>query len=418
MGIQIKTSGGTGSTKGGANSNDICSDTSSSPGTKTPNLVARLMGLELLPENYESPTFHATAPNQLISKSHSHSLRPRQHPLQSKSRHFMDSDTSTTGTRSLPETPRISSARRSDVEYHHRLSLQINKENVSVSSEDLDLSRLSSLRKKEVKIEDESRSPGHYARQIVKQVKESVSRRAGFDITNTVRNRDQYYYRRDDELVNQLKKSKKASKSFAKSVDDASPGKHSTPSCSPRLRFKESKSNYKASSITALSSSTSKEQTFHQASTSVSTFSSASAVAAHSQTFKVSSKPKTQPLQEQQVVDQKLKKSQLASNQKHSKKIKSASEGFGTPPRLKKQEESFVRPSTATSRANIPDKNCKKTPLSNNLLNLNNVPTLLIPFKKSPSPPATKIPHKQIQVRTPLLFFHFFNLGLLLFIRI
>lgn len=404
MGIQIKTSGGTGSTKGGANSNDICSDTSSSPGTKTPNLVARLMGLELLPENSQSPTFHATSPNPL-SKSHSHSLRPRQQPLQSKSRHFMDSYTSTTGTRSLPETPRISSARRSDVEYHHRLSLQINKENVSVSG-DLDLSQLSSLRRKELKIEDENRSPGHYARQIVKQVKESVSRRAGFDITNTVRNREQYY-RRDDELVNQLKKSKKASKGFAKIVDDVSPGKHSTPSCSPRLRFMESKSSYKASPTTALLSSTSKEQTFHQASKSVSTFSSVSAVAAHSQTVKVSSKPKTQPLQELQVVDQKQQKSHLASNQKDSKKIKSAREGFGTPPRLKKQEESFVRPSTAMSRANIPDKNCKKTPLSNNLLNLNNVPTLLIPVKKSPSSPATKIPHKQLQVRTPLLFFIF-----------
>ncbi|KAF3433067.1 hypothetical protein FNV43_RR24169 [Rhamnella rubrinervis] len=397
MGIQIKTNGGTGSTKGVANSNDICSESSSSPGAKTPNLVARLMGLELLPENSQSPSFHATPPNPL-SKSHLHSLRPRHQPLQSKSRHFMDSDTSITGTRSLPETPRISSARRSDVEYHHRLSLQINKENVSVS-EDLDLSRLSSLRRKDLKIEDECRSPGHYARQIVKQVKESVSRRAGFDITNTVRNRDQY--RRDDKLVNQLKKSKKASKGFAKIVDDGSPGKHSTPSCSPRLRFMESKSNYKASSATALSSSTSKEQTFHQASKSVSTFSKASAVAAHTQTVKVYSKPNTQPLQEQQVVDQKQQKNQLVSNQKYSKKIKSAREGFGNPPKLKKQEESFVRPSTATSRTNIPDKNCKKTPLTNNLLNLNNVPTLLIPVKKSPSPPATKIPHKQLQPQVP-----------------
>ncbi|KAH7537952.1 uncharacterized protein LOC107414431 [Ziziphus jujuba] len=365
MGIQIKTYG----TKPRA-SNDLCSDTSSSPGAKTPNLVARLMGLDLLPDNSHSPTFHATTPNPL-SKSHSHSHRFRQ-PLHSKSRQSMEGD-SNAGSRSLPETPRISSARRSDVD-HHRLSLQINKENVSVV-EDLDFSRLSYLRRKELRIEDESRSPGHYARQIVKQVKESVSRRAGMDITNTVRNRDQCRA----ELVNHLR-SKKASKGFSKIADEASPGKHSTPSCSPRLRFMESKSNNKPSN-TAVSSA--KDQTLQAQSKSMSSF-SASRVNSYSQTVKVCAKPKPQPLQEKQVVVQQV------SIQK-CKKTK-AREGFGT--RVKKQEESFVRPSTA-NRANIPDKNCKKTPLSNNLVNFNHVPTLLLPLKKCPSPPATKIRQKQ-----------------------
>lgn len=391
LGIQIKTSGGKGSTKGGANSNEISSDTSSSsPGAKTPNLVARLMGLDLLPENSQSPTFHATPPSCSNSHTHRHC---RQH-THSKSRHFMDSDTSTTGTRSLPETPRISSARRSDVD-HHRLSLQINKENVNVS-DDLDLSRpLSCLRRKELKIEDpyesSTRSPGHYARQIVKQVKESVSRRAGFDITNTVRNREPCG--KDELIVNQLKKSKKASKVFIKIVDDASPGKHSTPSCSPRLRF--------------MDSAGSKEQSFQASKTSSTISADYSPAAAHChQTVKVSAKPRTcqQPLQsEKQVIVLIETKQQRGEKKQYCKKMKSGGgrEGFG-PPRLKKQqEESFVRPSTATSRANIPDsnKNCKKTPLSNNLLNLNNVPTLLLPVKKSPSPPATKAPpHKQVPI--------------------
>ncbi|KAA8533795.1 hypothetical protein F0562_031312 [Nyssa sinensis] len=53
-----------------------------------------------------------------------------------------------------------------------------------------------------------------------------------------------------------------------------------------------------------------------------------------------------------------------------------------------KQEEPFVRSRTI-------NKKCKKTPLSNDLLNIN-VPTLLT-VKKDPSPPETKLPQKQGQ---------------------
>jgi hypothetical protein len=56
------------------------------------------------------------------------------------------------------------------------------------------------------------------------------------------------------------------------------------------------------------------------------------------------------------------------------------------------KEDPFVL-STSVTRANIPDKKCKKTPLSNDL-NIS-LPTLL-PVKKDPTPPATKIPQKQV----------------------
>ncbi|KAL5567773.1 hypothetical protein UlMin_024348 [Ulmus minor] len=329
MGIQIKTSRrSTCSSKAGA-SNDLSSETSSSsPGAKTPSLVARLMGLDLLPET-SSPSFSSNSSNTTPNPhSKSQILQPpkTKQTIRNKAKYLLDSDSS--GTRSLPETPRISSARRSDVDHHHRLSLQINKENVG---EDLDLSsRLSILRRKEVRVEEESRSPGHYARQIVKQVKENVSRKVGMDITNTIRNRDQVR----DELVNQIK-SKKVSKGLAKLDEEATRSKQSS-------RIKTSKPN----------STTTKDQTF-QGSKPISS------------TVNVSTKTKEQ------------KQKSHVSIQKGGKM----------------QEETFVR-SSPTTRSNIPDKKCKKTPLSNNLLNLN-VPTLL-PLKKCPtSPPPTKIPHNK-----------------------
>ncbi|XWS37738.1 hypothetical protein CRYUN_Cryun19dG0071000 [Craigia yunnanensis] len=234
LGIQIKTSGDTRS-KVGAPNNDTSSEISGSPGTKIPTLIARLMGLDLLPES-RSPSF-SSAPKFQAKSRLNHHIQPAK-PLQSKiTGHRNSFDCDIRGTRSLPETPRISSARRSDVDHHHRLSLQINKENMS-ASEELVMSRLSSLKRKELKHEDENRSPGHYARQIVKQVKESVSRKVGMDIANTVRNREQAR----EELVSQFKY-KKISRALTKVADDSSPGKHSTPSCSPKLRFLESKAN-------------------------------------------------------------------------------------------------------------------------------------------------------------------------------
>ncbi|XWS61079.1 hypothetical protein CRYUN_Cryun07bG0095000 [Craigia yunnanensis] len=379
MGIQIKTSGDTRS-KVGAPNNDTSSEISSSPGTKTPTLVARLMGLDLLPES-RSPSF-PSAPN-FQAKSHlNHHIQPLK-PLQSKiTSHRKSLDGDIRGTRSLPETPRISSARRSDVDHHHRLSLQINKENMS-ASEELVISRLSSLKRKELKHEDENRSPGHYARQIVKQVKENVSRKIGMDITNTVRNREQAR----EELVSQFKY-KKISRALTKVAGDSSPGKHSTPSCSSRLRFLESKSK------PVINPSTKD----YDPQPPKSSFSSSPEINTQPQPIRVLPKPKLQPVEEEQDEHHKQKQPPRAT----SKCKKGSSEKFRS--RLKKpqqtsdiirnkQEEPFVRPLRANG-VNIPDKKCRKTPLSNSLLNIT-VPTLL-PVKKDPSPPATKIPQKQV----------------------
>ncbi|KAE8724023.1 AGAMOUS-like 20 [Hibiscus syriacus] len=257
MGIQIKT-------KVGESNNDI--DT---PGTKTPTLVARLMGLDLLPETRG-------------------------------------------GTRSLPVTPRTSSVRWSDV--HHRHSLQINKENMSATQE-LIMSRLSSLMKrKELKHE------------YVKQIKESVSRKVGTNITN----------------AHSTHPSLLASKS--KSTNYYNPQhRKSSFSSSPRIQ----------------------KQTSH----------------------------KLKPVEEEQDEQQKPRaasKSKKGSNKKFVSRLKKPQQALEII--RNKKEEPFVRPRSA-NRVNIPDKKCRKIPLSNDLLN-SKVPTLLV--KKDPSPPATNIP--QIQV--------------------
>ncbi|KAJ6358427.1 hypothetical protein OIU76_000185 [Salix suchowensis] len=387
IGIQIKTKGVP---------NDLSSsEISSSPGTKTPNLVARLMGLDLLPDHLASSPSHSSSstlgtPN-LPPKSHSHNqhCRPQQprphHGKRSSPRSCLDHDFS--GTRSLPETPRISSARRSDVE--HRLSLQINKENVI---EDLVLSRLSSLKRIDLKFEEESRSPGHYARQIVKQVKESVGRKFGLDITNTDRNREQTR-RRDQELelISHYKSKKILSKapSSTKIVDVTgnSPVNHSvtTTSCSPRLKFLEPKNK----PITTLPC---KDHNNNSQKPSL----------LLSQNTKSSTKPNLphQVLLQHQCHHQ--------HRQRPFKKFKKVTEEkFGSPPisRLDKKalqssdiirtnkEDPFVLSTSVVTRANIPDKKCKKIPLSSDL-NVS-LPTLL-PVKKDPTPPATKIPQKQV----------------------
>lgn len=101
MGIKIKTR---------LDGIDSESSSCNSPGTKTPSVVARLMGLDLLPES-NSPSFSSHRKDAGLLRSS-----------------FSD-DLFT--VRSLPETPRTSSSsRKSDIE-RHRLSLQINKENAS-----------------------------------------------------------------------------------------------------------------------------------------------------------------------------------------------------------------------------------------------------------------------------------------------
>ncbi|KAL4282542.1 hypothetical protein GQ457_16G024950 [Hibiscus cannabinus] len=308
MGIQIKTSGDI-RFKIGAPNHDI--DT---PGTRTPTLVARLMGLDLLPETSSS-----------------------------------DGDTTRGGTRSLPVTPRMSSARWSDVDRHHpRLSLQINKENMS-DTEELIMSRLSSLMKrKELKHEH------------VKQVKqrERVARKVGMNITNAVRNRE--------ELVSHFKYKKIAA--LTKVSDDSS------------VKFLVSKI---------------KSTTYHNPQPPKSPFSS-------SPRIQKQTSHKLQPVEEEQDERQQPRaasKFKKESNKKFVSRLKKPQQALGIV--RNKKEEPFVRHPTA-NRVNIPDKKCRKTPLSNELLN-SKVPTLLL-VKKDPSPPATKAPQKQLIVWLAVAF--------------
>ncbi|XP_023635264.1 uncharacterized protein LOC17878927 isoform X1 [Capsella rubella] len=126
---------------------DRSSSYCNSPRTKTPNVVARLMGLDLLPDNLD------------LKRSPRIGVRTHR-PSRNGS-----------GTRSLPVSPRISSD--SD---NRRLSLQLNRENKQEES--------ARWRLKELK-QDASPSP----RQNGKQIKESATtRKFGMDITNVLEN--------------------------------------------------------------------------------------------------------------------------------------------------------------------------------------------------------------------------------------
>ncbi|KAL3650465.1 hypothetical protein CASFOL_006868 [Castilleja foliolosa] len=154
------------------NNNNYSSDCS--PGTsKTPNLVARLMGLDLLPESNNN------SPSLSTSNSKAQIKNPKTK--------FSDDDI-VVGLRSS------STVRRSDFEYH-RLSLQINKENKNVD----EFAISAKMRGKSAKSENSSPA-GHFAKQVVNQVKEKTNRR-GFGLTDiTNRDRDEFS-RRDQNLV-------------------------------------------------------------------------------------------------------------------------------------------------------------------------------------------------------------------------
>ncbi|EFH45930.1 predicted protein [Arabidopsis lyrata subsp. lyrata] len=129
---------------------DTYSNNCSSPRTKSPNVVARLMGLDLLPDNLD------------LNRSSKYSVRG----------HRLSGNGS--GTRSLPASPRISS----DSE-NCRLTLQLNRE--KNKHEEFGRRRL-----KELKHDEQSPRPKHNGRQI----KESVTtRKFGMDITNLLENK-------------------------------------------------------------------------------------------------------------------------------------------------------------------------------------------------------------------------------------
>nr|XP_029145038.1 ras guanine nucleotide exchange factor Y isoform X1 [Arachis hypogaea] len=390
--IRIKTSRSMTRTRSGNYSSDFSSEMSFSPGTKTPTLVARLMGLDLLPENNSSSpnsSSSSTLSTPIINNKHGRSnnnnnnppvhhnpkARQQHHHIQiMRHRHSTDS----IGTiRSLSDTPR-----RSDVE-HSRLSLQINKENIGVDENYLETPRFSFSKRKfdeNNNNSSSSRSPSHYARQIVKQVKESVNRRVGItDITNTVKNREQ-----ESSVVQQIrfKKATKTSSNVNVNVnvivnEACSPGKQS-----PRLsRFVDSKQNNPNSITKPSSPLTPKDQK------------------------PLSSSPTTTPLPIAHQIETQLsskddlqsKKSSSAPKCKRSRTTEKLGSGVNrtTAPQTssirKKQQESFVACTLSPTRPKT--KNRSTHPLSSNLL-LNTAPNLL-PVKTHPSPLPTKIPQKQ-----------------------
>ncbi|CAL0320455.1 unnamed protein product [Lupinus luteus] len=99
----------------GENLNDFSSEIISSPGTKTPTLVARLMGLDLLPDAVHSSSSSSSSclstPNQQGHHPHvNHHFRQSQNIQLVKHRNSTGSYNNG-GIRSLHETPRSSDAR-------------------------------------------------------------------------------------------------------------------------------------------------------------------------------------------------------------------------------------------------------------------------------------------------------------------
>ncbi|KAG2326903.1 hypothetical protein Bca52824_009631 [Brassica carinata] len=153
MGIKIKTK-----PQARSSSSSLAATESYSPSVKTPTLVARLMGLDLVPENYRSSPTPSSSSSSLID---------------------------------LKTTPRTSHSNR----HRHYSPKKLCRRRHTFSSRHTEnftrkeISRRQLLtRVKEMKIHEdkENRSPRDYARQIVMQLKENVSRRRrmGTDITN------------------------------------------------------------------------------------------------------------------------------------------------------------------------------------------------------------------------------------------
>ncbi|XP_010255592.1 PREDICTED: uncharacterized protein LOC104596220 [Nelumbo nucifera] len=429
IGIQLGTKQVTvrGRAAAKARMEELSSESSSSPWTtKSPNLVARLMGLDILPDNFSpcssfSSSTHIVRSNSLGRPYHHQLLQERnacaavkrdirsRRPLQSRT-NFIDSEVA--GTRSLPDTPRISSARRSDVE--HRLSLQINKENLlptedfgyigRVSRDSVPCSPYSTKSKrKEWRHDDENRSPRHYARQIVKQVKERVGRKIGLDIINTTSTRT-----RANEGENALTTKSKKTRRLTKQADESSPSKHSTPTCSPRLRFMETTKS--AGMIT--SSPTHEHQTSHsprpyrpssppspcppplQSTVQSSSLSSSASVCADNQlqspkaanAAAAASKPKPKPLPLRQQTANKCKKG--SSTERFTQRLKKPPQATETIRNVR--EGALTR--EPPNKANVSEKKNNKTPLSNDFVNIT-VPSF-VPFNKEQQPqqPSSQAP--------------------------
>ncbi|CAK8573586.1 unnamed protein product [Lathyrus sativus] len=341
----------------GASFNDLSSEKSfndvSSPGTKTPTLVARLMGLDLLPDANSPSSSSSSSLSTPNRQSHYH-YRPKPDSLKiMKHRHSTDSVI----MRSLPETPRLSSERTSSL-VEHRLSLQINKENMNHS--------------------DDLETPPRFSfSKLRKHVKESVGgRKVGKDITNnTIKNTNgQEQEQEKENFVTQIK-FKKPLKPL-KPLEESNQGKHSNTSHSPRLsRFNDNNNNNHKHSPTL------KDQNTHQVPKQSSP---PPLVNIEAQVSRVSTKIKTQAMSEKEMMMKDKKSFPKCKKTAHGNLSPRINKNQQTTIRNKQQESFIIRPSSSATKA-------KKThPLSNNT-----VPNFL-PLKTHPSPSYTKIPQKQV----------------------
>ncbi|ERM96318.1 uncharacterized protein LOC18424249 isoform X1 [Amborella trichopoda] len=279
------------------------------------NVVARLMGLDILPDEPITPSMdrHGSSPSLNPASSHDRhvslsSKTQKRHPQEnqlkefkcqfrqalksrnpnlsnehsaclsgnhthnlgseccvSRSRMDYNLNNECCHSRSLPETPRISSARRSDAD--PRLSLQIPKENVDFNylrnnskttrrSDFLPLhlnlevpnslnaplntstSSLESPKRlgRKMALERESRSPGNYSKEIVKQVRESISTKTGQEIAENYNKKNAISGSNSGRTSPRLQNLSLNSKAMDESLSSSSESKHSTHSNSPRLR--------------------------------------------------------------------------------------------------------------------------------------------------------------------------------------
>ncbi|KAG9132505.1 hypothetical protein Leryth_008428 [Lithospermum erythrorhizon] len=401
VGIQIRTSC---ESKSPRESTSECS--SSSPGTKTPGVVARLMGLDLLPEDGSPSSSRFSTPTTSMKSRLQHHYSAGNRDKEDRARNLLKNK-SKNGTRSLPETPRGSSSsdRRSDVE-QCRHSLQIiNKEGSNNGEDDqFDLAsyiakRVIARRKEDLARtsiqEDESSSQRrHYAKQIVKQMKESVTRRKfGHDITNSVTNIG-------EQNVVLLKPNNKKS---LREVDQSSSStsKQSTPSCSPRLRFLEIKNHHKPPPFPILLSTES--QTSHQrqyapmpkhdkgGSDSKQPKISLANRSLEEMKTPQEIRPEVQLLQQSQspLQPKAIHVSEKVASERYKLNLKKSPPTSVAAIIRTKKEEPFIR-----SPSKNKDKNLRKFTLSTELLS-NNVPTILHVKKDPPNSPSTTSFHKQ-----------------------
>ncbi|KAL7107219.1 hypothetical protein ACP275_06G040400 [Erythranthe tilingii] len=323
--------------------NEFSSESScNSPGIKTPTLVARLMGLDLLPSESNSPS------------------KPTPKTKQSSNRAFLDHDFSA-GIRSLPETPRVSSARRSDVDYHHhhRLSLQINRDNTSEEEYLAEKTTATARRGRRVTQDENVMSAGQYAKQIVKNVREKVSRRVvGADITNTTGRNG-----RDDENLIPPKKSPRVSSRFEGETEIVT-ADHVRDSNSPRLKLSDTNNNKSNNKSPRSVSSSSDTNHNHNNKQLHKENKNAVVIVNGGKCSSSSSSSRVKKLMPRQASDHTIKN---------------------------KKDEAFVHSTTATNKSK------KASFLSSEVLHISS-PTL-VQIKRDPSPPPTKLPPKQVKLQ-------------------